>query len=42
MLAKKDMRALTQFAREIIKFLSENFWKEGVFSYFDGVEADTK
>ena len=36
-LAKKDMRTRAQFARKVIKFLPEYFWREGISFYFDGV-----
>ena len=34
---KKDMRARKRFARKVINFLPEGFWKERVSFYFDGV-----
>ena len=37
LLAKRDMRACSQFARKVIKFLPEDFWREGISFYFDGV-----
>ena len=31
------MRARAQFSRKVIKFLPEDFWREGKSFYFDGV-----
>ena len=39
---KKDMRARKRFARKVINFLPEGFWKERVSFYFDALGSHTK